>query len=105
MKIENCNSIESLHEYTTTLSLPILAGKSKKEEILKEMKMQIDERILALCNDKTKFKKKKESMWKQAEESACKEFNTLPDKLQLNSFYLQEVMHQYVELVKDQFFS
>ena len=89
--------MNSLLEYTTKVSFPFMASEERKKRILNETKDKIDVELADLVDDKTVFESKKEIVWEEAKESACKEFSTLPNNLRLNSFYFQEVMHQYVE--------
>ena len=97
--------IDSLMEYTTKLSFPMFASENKKETLLNEIRTNIDNEIAALLKDKSGFEEEKSDLWNKAQVSANKEFETLPTKLKLNSFYLQEVMHQYVELIQEYLFS
>ena len=101
MTMELQNALDALAENATKLSFPFMANKSKKEDFLETTKQNIDQEISALLDDPSFFIGQKESLWKQACISAGSEFDTLPDKLQLNSFYLQEVMHKYIELITE----
>ena len=91
---------DDLMNYTTNLSFPFIANNEKKQKILSDIKNDIDKRFLVICGD-CDFSKCKDDLWKQAQEMSKKEFEDLPDKIKLNSFYLQEVMSQYVLLVRE----
>jgi len=95
--------IERLLEQTGKLSFPPFASEKKKREILNTIRNETDYKISKILGENSLFESRKDMLWMQAEELASKEFDTLPDKLKMNSFYLQEVMHQYVEFVKKTF--
>lgn len=93
--------LEKILEDTTKLSFPMFANSSKKKEQLDIIKQEVEEKILSILSqdDSERISLQKEELWKAAEKSACEQFDTLPEKLKINSFYLQEVMHTYVESI------
>lgn len=93
--------LEKILEGTTKLSFPVFANRNQKRERLDATKQEIEEKILFILgpDDSARFNLKKADLWEAAEKSASEQFDTLPEKLKINSFYLQEVMHTYVESV------
>lgn len=79
----------------------MFANEDKKREQLSIIKQRLEGKILAMLSpdDHDKLKAGMANLWETAEKSACGEFETLPERLRLNSFYLQEVMHQYVGMI------
>ena len=101
MNIRVSKELEKMLEGTTKLSFPVFANKSQKKEQLNIIKQEIEEKILSILNpdDSDRVNLEKAELWEIAEKSACEQFDTLPEKLKINSFYLQEVMHTYVESI------
>ena len=97
------NTIEAILKSTTKLKFPFGANEFTKRCVLHNAKKEIDDKLVALVADEMLFEKKKEELWIRACNGACEEFESLPSKLRLNSFYFQEVMHRYVELMKATF--
>ncbi len=91
-------------EDTTKLCFPIFANKYKKQEIIKKKKEEIDDDIELILSQNhlylNQFMNHRKELWKNAETDAHEFFQTLPDDIQINSFYFQEVMHRYVEYIK-----
>ena len=99
MKQEIREELNKVLEETTKLSFPFLANDEKKKKSLTEIHQRIDDEIESCLEkaDRQRFEGEKAEIWEKADEGARNEFVTLPGKLKMNSFYLQEVMHRYVE--------
>lgn len=86
---------------TTKLSFPLLSDKKKKEEVIEKEKVKIDyliDEILKNYNvivDNAQLNRDK--IWDYSKSVAMEKFTTLPASLQLNSFLLQELMHEYAD--------
>lgn len=91
-----------LLEKTAKLYFPAFTNESKKQKILID---QRDYMIGTIKKILKKFDVKKnvdfDDLWNKAEADAKKEFTNLPGKLQLNSFYYQEVMHNFIQNCTD----
>lgn len=96
-------ALDKILEKTTKLSFPFFASTQKKILFLQKTKDEFDNEILNQISFDSelflKLKSKLSELWANAEKDAKKEFESLPEKIQLNSFYLQEVMHRYVEKI------
>ena len=101
MKNEIKDELEIILSQTTQLSFPFLANNSKKQKCLEKAKQEIEDEIFSCLEkgDRILVQENKESIWKSIEKKSEGEFESLPGKLRLNSFYLQEVMHNYVEAI------
>ena len=81
------------------MDFPFLAGEDKKKSIIEDKKIYIENTI------KTEFKEKYprecelNNLWNEAVDYAGSKFDSLPVSKRLNGFYLQELMHRYVELL------
>ena len=99
--------IESILEETTKLVFPFLASEGQKRKIIIEEKRKIDEEInefLFSNPDKLLLTDAmRESFWQHAKELAGADFSDLPKKLRLNGFYFQQLMYNYVDLIKQYF--
>lgn len=93
--------LEKILEDTTGLSFPVFANGRQKREQLDITKQETEEKIRSILSpdDSARFDSEKAGLWGEAEKFACEQFDTLPEKLKINSFYLQEVMHRYVESI------
>ncbi len=86
---------------TATISLPFLSDKKVKEELIEKEKVKIDYLIDEILNnynvivDNAQLNRYK--IWDYSKSVAMEKFTTLPASLQLNSFLLQELMHEYAD--------
>lgn len=84
---------------TTKLSFPFLANEKEKEARIAIEKEHIDNlvdkigRKYNISIDTAKYDRNR--IWENAESTAMEKFLSLPKDLQMNSFALQEVMHEY----------
>ncbi len=101
MDVKTSKELERMLRETTRLSFPIFADADKKREQLYIIKRGSDERILSMLDpdEADRLRAGMADLWEAAERSACGEFDTLPERLRINSFYLQEVMHRYIESI------
>lgn len=101
MDVNVSEGFERLLRDTTRLSFPVFASEGKKREQIYITKQRFDEKILSMLSldDPDRLRARMADLWEAAERSAQGEFDTLPERLRINSFYLQEVMHQYIELI------
>lgn len=95
--------LNELLERTTKLSFSFFSKTdAKKKQVLVE-KNKIDkciEEALQKYDSEIDIVDRREKAWEEAQKHAIKEFDNIPEKHKLNSFYLQEVMHVYVENLK-----
>ena len=81
----------------------MFSSSKKKTVFFQKTKEDLENEILNQIPSETELFSKVKGMltelWANAEKEAKKEFETLPEKLQFNSFYLQEVMHKYIESI------
>lgn len=101
MNIGVSKELERILENTTQLSFPMFSNRNRKKEQLDIIKQGIEEKIQTILSsdDFDRFNLQKAELWEAAESAAYEQFDTLPGKLKINSFYLQEVMHIYVESI------
>lgn len=93
------DELYSILEETTKLDFPFLASGKKKAEILMKVKNEFDERIdKVLQGSGTDLIVAREVLWAGAKKHSDEEFKSLKESQRLNGFYLQEIMHEYVEL-------
>lgn len=94
---------EQILEKTKRLSFPMFSNENKKSEILINTREKIDEEILQVLleNEKMRkdFEENRSSIWLKSESISKEKFEKLPSHLKVNSFYLQEVMTEYVQNV------
>jgi len=93
--------LENLINSTTQLTFPFLSGDKKKREILLEEKIHIDSEIDCISEkyqiEADKTKSEREKIWDNAMSTAENKFCTLSPSLRMNSFFLQEFMHEYAK--------
>lgn len=103
MDLKTSESLDKILEKTTKLSFPFFSTTQKKSEFLQKTKDEFENEILnQISFDQelvAKLKAILSALWTNAEKDAKKEFESLPGKLQFNSFYLQEIMHRYVDII------
>lgn len=93
--------IDNILEETTQFDFPFFASEEKKKIILLEKKFYIDEEFKAIAPELFSNEEKMKEIWKESVKYAKKQFNSLPVKKRLNGFYLQELMYNYVERLRD----
>ena len=93
--------IENLLEETTQFDFPFLASVEKKETILNENRTYIENELRTIAKDLYPADDVIERAWKESVEYADGQFKTLPENKRLNGFYLQELMHHYVEVLSE----
>ena len=88
---------------TETLDFPLISTFEKKCSILHVEKNNIEEQIGNILSmeglDVALLEIDYTELWKQADDEARSQFGHLNEKQMMNGFYLQEVMHRYVELI------
>lgn len=90
---------ENILNETKKINISALTSQSKKEEKLLEYKQRFEKELQSYMNneEKNKFIIIKEECWKKSQEHTNDEFKSTPKKIKINAFYLQELMHTYVE--------
>lgn len=83
--------INRLLNETMNMDFPFLAGEDKKTYIEDTIK----EAFAEMYPEKLELNK----LWNEALDYAGSKFDSLPVSKRLNGFYLQELMHRYVELL------
>lgn len=93
--------LENLISETEKLEFPFFTGEKRKIEFMLEEKSRIDSKIDCIVEkyqvSADKLKAEREKIWNNAIQISEKKFYTLPSSLKMNSFFLQEVMHEYAE--------
>lgn len=89
--------IDNLLEETTQFDFPFLATIENKKLILKEKRLYVEEKLKSLVIEQFPTDEKIESIWGESVKYADAQFKSLPNNKRLNGFYLQELMHYYVE--------
>ena len=92
--------IQELYRIIAKLSFPILASERQKSNLMKAEREKIDGRIdqaIQKYNIPINIESSREECWQDSLVKAKPEFESLPLKLRMNSFYMQEVLHRYVE--------
>ncbi len=85
---------------TMKYDFPFLASKEKKSVIIAEKKKYIENRVdEAIGKYSPGIRIEYDSLWEEAEKKAAEQFDSLPDKVKINGFYLQELTHTYVERI------
>lgn len=93
--------IENLLEETTQFDFPFLASVEKKETILNENRTYVEKELKTIAKDLYPSDAVIERVWEEAVGYADGQFKTLPENKRLNGFYLQELMHHYVEALSE----
>lgn len=93
--------IKNLLEETTQFDFPFLASVEKKETILNENRTYIENELRTIAKDLYPSEDVIERVWEESVEYADGQFKTLPENKRLNGFYLQEIMHRYVEVLAE----
>ena len=90
---------ENVLNETKKINISALMSQSKKEEKLLEYKQRFEKELLLHMNEdeKNKFIIIKDESWKKSQEHTNDEFKSTPKRIKINAFYLQELMHTYVE--------
>lgn len=89
--------IDNILEETTKFNFPVFTSEEKKKTILIEKKLHIEEELKIIAPELFSDEEKIKKIWKESVEYAEEQFQSLPAKKRLNSFYLQELMHCYAE--------
>ena len=97
IKMETNNILDK----TIQFYFPLFANDEKKQIILLEKKLYIEEEFKRIAPGLFHDEEKIEKIWKESVEYADEQFKSLPTKRRLNSFYLQELMHRYAEKLGD----
>lgn len=91
--------LKEIVKATTKLSFPFFSDKKNKEQIIVNEKKHIDyliDEILKSYNVTVDMKQyNRDMIWDNARSVAVGKFTTLPASCQMNSFFLQELMHEY----------
>lgn len=85
---------------TKTFDFPFLANEEKKMNYIEEKKKYVDQCFNTILPEHTvKTVWPDAILWNEAKECADEKFASLPKKVQLNGFYLQELMYEYASRV------
>lgn len=80
---------------TTVFDFPFLASDVRKTEIIEEKKVYIEEQVKQLAPELWLPEADLIRVWNEALAHADKCYKSMPSKLKINGFYLQELMHFY----------
>lgn len=89
--------IEKIIEETKRYDFPFLATVNEKWQIIEEKKFYIEIELKQLLPKYWPNANQIEALWNESIEYANKRFDSLPEKIRINGFYLQELMHYYAE--------
>lgn len=89
--------INNIIKETTSYDFPFLANDKRKNEIIEELKKHIEEQFEQLVPELWLSNTMLNQVWSESVEHANQSFESLPSKLKINGFYLQELMHFYSE--------
>lgn len=95
----DCDVINRLLNETMYMDFPFLAGEDKKKRIIEDKKTYIEDAIKEAFAEMYPKENELNSIWNEALDYASSKFDSLPVSKRLNGFYLQELMHRYVELL------
>ena len=84
---------------TTQFTFPFLANQDKKKVIIVEKKQYVEDKLRDVLPENFLDEETLKELWQEAVKHADKQFETLSEKHRLNGFYLQELMHYYVERI------
>ena len=88
---------------TEKLDFPWMSTLKSRQAILQAEKSNVEariEKLVASCGfDDMLSNINFADLWKQADVTARKKFGNIAEKQMLNGFYLQEIMHQYAEII------
>lgn len=94
---------------TEKLDFPWMSTFTSRQTILQAEKNKIDAQIeklvVAYGFDDVLSNISCADLWKQADVTARKNFGNIAEKQMLNGFYLQEIMHQYAEIISESIIS
>lgn len=99
------DELQSIVVGTTTLSFPAFLKKDEKNEIISCEKAKVESQINEACVkyhtgiflNRSDFEK----LWQDAKSTSSKKFSSIPKKYQINSFYLQELLHEYTTQITE----
>ena len=94
--------LKSIIKLTERVSYPFMIKKNEKEKYMLDERIRIDKLIddsLQNYSVKVDIENEKNAIWEESKEKALSEFSDLPERLKDNSFYLQEVLHNYTERI------
>ena len=89
--------IDNLLIETTQFDFPFLSNMKKKNKILNDKRMYVESELKGISGKKYPTKDVVDEVWKDAIKYTDEQFKSLPANKRLNGFYLQELMHYYVE--------
>lgn len=92
-------AVNSIINETMSYDFPFLASDTKKQQIIWERKQHIEKQFLQLIQNKTVEKELLEQFWRDSVEHTEESFSSLSQKIKVNVFYLQELMHTYSEKI------
>lgn len=92
------NRIAAVIDTTRTYDFPFLADEKTKEEIIRAKKASIEDQFRCMApvwpDDQLL-----QQFWAESVASAVACFDSLPPKVRINGFYLQELMHGYAKRI------
>lgn len=90
-------AIDDLIEETTKFDFPFLSSAEKKKKIVNDNKKYVEKQLEKIAGSNYPVQEIVDKIWKESIEYTEKQFATLSESNRLNGFYLQELMHYYVE--------
>ena len=89
--------IGKLLEETIQFDFPFLASADKKADILDAKRKYIETELKNVATSQYPSNESIDKIWRETVEYTDEQFKSLPNGKRLNGFYLQELMHKYVE--------
>lgn len=99
MKDSIKTQIEDVLRETTQFDFPFLADQKKKEDIIVEKRLYIEEQLKKVAPKWFPDENTLKEIWDKSIEYADAQFKVLSGKNRLNGFYLQELLHCYAEKI------
>ncbi len=96
---ESLKKLSCILDKTTKLDFPFGSSQRIKKVIIVEKKLHMENCIKKIVPEYFPSKDVLEKIWEESVKYADEQFKTLSEKNRLNGFYLQEIMHCYVEKI------
>lgn len=91
----NNDIIKHLIDETMLYDFPFMASEKKKREIIAKKKLHIETVYRQVASDQFPTQDIIAQIWNESVNHADESFSSLPQKMKINGFYLQELMHYY----------
>jgi hypothetical protein len=89
--------VNAIIEETSFYDFPLLANEKRKKEIIDEKKGHMEEQLKRLAPELWPSDDAVNQVWNESLNHVNKSFESIPSKIKINGFYLQELLHFYSE--------